>query len=112
MMQVLSIKQGSPQWHADRAKHFCASEAAAMMGVSKYMTRSELLKQKATGITPDIDDAKQRLFDAGHQAEEQARPYAEQVIGQELYSLVGKLEVEGIPLLASFDGITICEDIV
>jgi predicted phage-related endonuclease len=95
-----------------RSKHFCASEAAAMMGVSKYMTRSELLKQKATGITPDIDDAKQRLFDAGHQAEEQARPYAEEVISQELYPLVGTLEVEGLPLLASFDGITICEDIV
>ena len=37
--------QGSAAWHAARAKHFCASEAAAALGLSKYTTRDELLRQ-------------------------------------------------------------------
>lgn len=68
-MTVHDVQQGSPEWHALRAQHFCASEAAAMMGVSPYMTRSELLRQKATGIIPEVDAATQRRFDDGHATE-------------------------------------------
>ena len=38
-------QQGSPEWHALRAKHFTASEAPAMLGVSKHQTRADLLKR-------------------------------------------------------------------
>ena len=44
--------QGSAEWHALRARHFTASEASAMLGVSKYQTRDELLHQKHTGLAP------------------------------------------------------------
>jgi len=105
-MNVIDVQQGSDSWHALRAQHFCASEAAAMMGVSPYMTRSELLRQKATGIIPEVDAATQRRFDDGHATEEAFRPVVERVIGENLYPVVGTLEVEGLPLLASFDGLT------
>ena len=104
-MEHLQVIQGSPEWAAARAKHFCASEAAAAMGVSKYMTRDELLHQKATGITPEVTPDQQRLFDRGHAAETAARQLAEAITGEELAPMVATLDVDGLPLLASFDGI-------
>lgn len=111
-MKVLNLQQGSPEWLAARAKHFTASEAPAMMGASKYQRRTELLRQKKTGYTFDVDAAKQRLFDAGHAAEESARPFAEDVLAQELFPVTCSAEIDGLPLLASLDGITMDEDTV
>lgn len=111
-MKTLDLIQGSEEWQAARAKYFTASEAPAMLGLSKYQTRQDLLRQKATGHTPEVDSAKQRLFDRGHAAEAAARPIVEEIIGDELFPSTGVLEVEGLPLLASFDGITMDETIV
>lgn len=109
-MKVLNLQQGSPEWVAARTKYFTASEAPAMLGLSKYTTRNDLLRQKATGIAKDIDANTQRLFDAGHEAEEAARPIAESIIGYTLYPVTGTAEIDGLPLLASFDGLTLMED--
>ena len=94
--------QGSPEWHAHRANHFNASDAPAMMGCSPYKTRTQLLHEKHTGVTPEVDAATQRRFDAGHAAEAAARPCAEEVIGEDLYPVVGTTG----NLSASFDGMT------
>ena len=116
-METLNLVQGSPEWLAVRATHFTASEAAAMLGISKYQTRNELLKQKATGLAPEVDASKQFLFDRGHAAEALAKPIVERrlsdLLGEdvELFSDVGVLEVEGLPLLASFDGDTMANDL-
>lgn len=80
-----------------------------MMGVSKYMTRAELLKQKSTGITPDIDPMTQKRFDAGHTAEASARAIIEGIINEELYPIVATSD-DG-RLLASSDGATMLFDI-
>lgn len=113
MYQVLTdAPQGSPAWHAARAKHFCASEAAAALGLSKYTTRDELLRQKATGLAEEVSPAKQRLFDAGHQAEALARPIAEGIAGTEFFPVVATREVEGMSLLASFDGIDLLDEVI
>lgn len=111
-MRTIDTIQGSPDWLAVRLQHFTASEAPAMMGASKYTTRNELLRQKATGIVDEVDSAKQRLFDRGHAAEEAARPIVEAGIGQELYPVTGTVEIDGLRLLASFDGLTMLEDVV
>lgn len=108
-MIELSVKQGSAEWHAARAKCFNASEAPAIMGASKYMTRTELLRQKATGIVQEVDAAKQRLFDSGHEAEANARPLVEALIGEELYPIVATTD-DG-RFLASSDGATMLCDI-
>ena len=112
MITLTDCPQGSPAWHAARANRFGASEAAAAMGLSKYTTRTDLLKQKSTGIAEEVSPAKQRLFDAGHKAEEDARPIAEDIAGMEFFPAVGLLDYEGLPLLASFDGIDILEEVI
>lgn len=108
-MIELNVTQGSPEWLAARAKCFTASEAPAMMGVSSYMTRSELLHIKATGITPEIDGATQRRFDLGHMAEVLARPNAEKIIGEPLFPIVAT--DDSGKYLASMDGATMLCDV-
>ncbi len=107
-MKQLEVSQGSPAWHAARANCFNASEAPAMMGVSKYMKRSELLKQKATGIVPEVDSATQSRFDMGHEVEAKARPLVEDIIGEELYPIVAT--DDSGKYLASSDGATMLID--
>ena len=103
--------QGSDAWHALRAKHFTASEASAMLGVSKYQTRADLLKRKATGLVEEVDAATQRRFDAGHAAEAAARPIVESHLEDDLYPITMTADVNGLPLLASMDGLTMLGDI-
>lgn len=109
--ETTQLQQGTAEWHAHRARHFNASDAAAMMGMSKYKTRAELLREKATSIIPEVDAATQARFDRGHQIEALARPFAEALIGDELFPVVLSAEVEGLPLSASLDGLTMAEDI-
>lgn len=106
-MKTIDLNQGSSEWHAHRATHFNASDAPAMMGCSKYKTRTQLLHELKTGIAPEVDAATQRRFDAGHRFEALERPYAAQTIGEDIYPVVGS---EG-ELSASFDGLTMAEDI-
>jgi len=106
------VVQGSPEWDALRATCFTASEAPAMAGVSKYQSRSDLLKQKATGVKPEIDEHTQRRFDAGHAAEAAARPIVEGRIGDELFPVTMSVEIDGLKLLASLDGMTMLGDVI
>jgi predicted phage-related endonuclease len=105
-LKLLDCHQGDPAWHAARAKHFTASEAPAAAGVSKYTTRAELMWQKATGVAPEPTPQKQALFDKGHAAERAACPIAEEVIGDILFPRTATVEIEGLSLLASMDGMT------
>lgn len=102
-MKIVQLIQGSREWLSHRAAHWNASDAPAMLGVSPYKTRDQLLRELATGITADVDAATQRRFDDGHQFEALARPLAEKIVGEDLYPCVG---VDG-RYSASFDGLTI-----
>lgn len=108
-MRILDLQQGSPAWLAARTKYRTASEAPAMMGVSRYQKRGELLHCKATGLTPPVSPAQQALFDRGHATEAQARVLVEQMLGEDLYPVTAVCDVDY--LLASFDGITMDETI-
>lgn len=107
-MKIHNVAQGSAEWLALRAQHFTASEAPAMMGASKYQSRTDLLTAKKTGITPDVTPSQQFIFDKGHATEALARPLAEALIGEELYPIVA---TEG-NLLASMDGATMLGEIL
>jgi putative phage-type endonuclease len=110
-MKILSLVQGTPEWAAHRASHFNASDAPAMMGVSKYTTRNELLRRLAMGYTPEVDAATQRRFADGHAAEAAARPAIEALIGEELYPATATSD-EYAQMSASLDGVTMDESLV
>jgi len=107
-MKQINIEggQGSAAWHEHRKAHFNSADAPAMMGVSLYETRSQLVARLATGITPEVSPELQRIFDAGHAFEAMARPVAEEIVGEPLYPVVG---TNG-KLSASFDGLTLLYD--
>ncbi|WBA81572.1 YqaJ viral recombinase family protein [Endozoicomonas sp. GU-1] len=111
-MEILDIQQGTPEWLALRQNYFTASEAPAMMGDSPFLSRDQLLHQKKTGSTPEVNEFQQKKFDAGHRAEAEARPLAEKIVGADLFPATGVTIIDGLPLLASFDGLTMVEDLV
>ena len=111
-METLNLIQGSPEWLEARSTHDTASEAPAMLGDSKYQSRDELMSQKKYGAEKEITPHLQKLFDKGHATEASIRPVIEKLIGKELYPITGSVEIYGLKLLASFDGLTMLEDIV
>jgi predicted phage-related endonuclease len=110
-MKQHNFLQGSPEWHAYRATARNASDAPAMLGCSPYQTRQQLLHSLHTGMRPEVDASLQRRFDDGHAIEAAQRGAAEVIVGDDLSPLVGSEEVDGVLLSASFDGLTMMEDI-
>lgn len=107
-MELLDVLQGGEEWHAARAKYDCASEAGPMMGASKHCSRNDLIRMKATGASQEFSSWVQKnLLDKGHTVEASAREIAEEIIGESLYPATGVNE----RLLASFDGLTMGEDV-
>lgn len=108
-MKQVNLKQGSEEWLQHRRTHFNASDASAMLGLSKLTKRNELLRIMQTGNGKEFSDYVQKMvLDKGHDVEEKARPIAEQMIDEPLFPITG---VNGV-LSASFDGLTILFDIV
>lgn len=105
---ICNLKQGTEEWLEFRNKHFSASEAAAMLGISKHTTRDELLFKKYTGIEKEYNSYTLNLFQRGHEAEESSRRIIEEQIGEELFPAVYAMN----DLMASVDGITFDESIV
>ena len=102
---------GTPEWDQHRAACFNASDAAAMLDMSPYKSRSELIREVATGVRPDVSPELQRRFDDGHRFEAAVRPLAERLIGEELFTPIMSVEIDGMRLSASFDGLTMGDDI-
>lgn len=110
-MKIHQLTQGSPEWMAFRLTRHGASEAAAMLGLSKKTTRSELLRIKHTGTPKEFSDWVQtNILDYGHEVEAMARPLVEEIIGEDLYSVTCSNEDEGGNLSASCDGLTMLYD--
>ncbi|SDX14797.1 Phage-related protein, predicted endonuclease [Variovorax sp. YR634] len=106
-MKTHELIQGSDAWDQFRLTHFGASEAAAMLGLSKKTTRNELLRMKKTGIAKVFSDWVQKnILDHGHAVEEPARKIMEEVIGETLYPVTCS---DG-EISASCDGLTMAED--
>lgn len=107
-MLTHNLIQGNDAWHEFRLNHFGASEAAAMLGLSKKTTRNELLRMKATGTATEFSDyVQKKVLNYGHEVEALARPVVEAAIDDELYPVTcsdGKLS-------ASCDGLTMAGDI-
>ena len=102
-----NLTQGSDEWLAFRLTHHGASEAAAMLGLSSKVKRTELLHMKHTGTAKEFSDWVQKnILDYGHEVEALARPIIEELIGEDLYPVTystGKLS-------ASLDGLTMSDE--
>lgn len=104
--QIHDLLQGSDAWHAFRFDHHGASEAAAMLGLSTIVSRTELVRMKATGLAKEFSDfVQENILDYGHEVEALARPFAEKIIGDVLYPTTISLGAES----ASCDGLTLDE---
>lgn len=110
-MIIHQLQQGTEAWHKFRAEHFTASDASAMLGYSKYKTRTELLQEKKTGITPEVTPAQQALFDKGHLTEAMARAILEERMADEFFPVTGTSS-KRTEIAASLDGMTFCESIL
>lgn len=102
--------QGSDEWKQyrnDRTR-LNASEASAMLGLSPYVKRDELIKLYATGTEKEFSDYVQKyILDKGHEIEDATRPLVEEVIGESLYPVTYSYG----PYSASCDGLTIGADL-
>jgi len=109
-MKIINVEQGSKPWLELRAKYNTASEASVMMTKSTNMTRDQLLNCKYTHEEFIVSDyVKNVVFKKGHYVEELARPFAEKIIGKDLYPITA-IDDDG-ELLASYDGMTMDESI-
>lgn len=105
------IIQGSKEWDDLRKKYLrTASRLPAVMNCSKYDTRDDLLNQLSTGAEKDHSAFTEGLFEKGHAAEAGARPITEGRIDAELFPTTVVTDDEY--LLASLDGMTMCESIL
>jgi putative phage-type endonuclease len=110
-MKQFQAAQGSPEWHAYRATVFNASDAAAMLGCSPHKSRDDLLMELHAGITDEPNRFQQRRYDEGHEFEALARARAQEILGEDLYPVVGAADFGLARMLsASFDGLTMAED--
>lgn len=104
-MIVLDVEQGSQEWLDARWMRRCASEAPIVMGASRFMTRAELVRLKATGGQREFSDyTRKRLLEKGHETEAKGRTLEESMIGEQLFPITAT-DDSGL-WLASFDGMS------
>ncbi len=104
-MKIENLVQGSPEWLQFRMQYHGASEAAAMLGLSSNMKRTELLRIKKTGTPKEFSDwVQEHVLDYGHEVEALARPLVEEDLGEDLYPVTCR-DDEGW-LSSSLDGLT------
>ena len=108
-MQIHNLVQGSAEWKQFRLDHFGASEAAAMLGISPKVSRTELLHMKATGTAQEFSDWVQKnILNYGHEVEAMQRPLVEEdIVGADLYPVTCSMG----QMSASCDGLTMGGDI-
>jgi putative phage-type endonuclease len=104
MSAIVKLVQGSPEWHAHRAKYRNASETAIVLGESPWQTPYQLWELRTGRRQPEVNAAMAR----GTALEPQARAAYEQLTGQVMQPLV---LVEG-DYSASLDGLTFDGDLL
>ncbi|WP_195724670.1 YqaJ viral recombinase family protein [Herbaspirillum sp. CAH-3] len=115
-MIIHPLEQGTEAWDQFRLTHYGASEAAAMLGLSKKASRAELLRLKYLGDAKQFSDwVQENILDRGHEVEALARPLVEDLIGEELYPVTCSAQLmpawASYEMSASCDGLTMGEDV-
>jgi putative phage-type endonuclease len=97
-MNIVKLIQGSPEWHTHRAKYRNASETAAVMGASPWLTPFALWELRTGRRQPEVNAAMAR----GTALEPRARDHYERLTGAVMQPLV---LVDGV-YSASLDGMS------
>jgi len=121
-MRVVTLAQRSPEWLAYRANQLNASDAPKMLGESSYISRNAFIRQRLLeqqGVREKPAAFLARKFEEGNLAEEAARPRACEIVGEDLFPVVGEIDGDALAgfdqsiaaflvgrLSASFDGLT------
>lgn len=104
MSAIVKLVQGSPEWHAHRAKYRNASETAIVMGESPWQTPYQLWELRTGRRQPEVNAAMAR----GTALEPQARAAYEALTGHVMQPLVlGEGDYS-----ASLDGLTFDGDLL
>lgn len=104
MSTMIRLQQGSPEWHAHRGRYRNASETAAVLGVSPWLTPYMLWELRTGRRQQDVSPAMRH----GSQLEPKARAAYEALTGLVMQPLV---LVEG-EYSASLDGLTLGGDLL
>lgn len=100
-MKIVTLEQGTPEWHAWRLEGIGASEAPMVLGISKYKTAHKLWQEKTGAI--EIKDDFNFIFEKGKTIEAKARAYFELMNDKECPPIC--LEHSVYPFIrASLDG--------
>lgn len=102
--EVLDLEQGSDEWLEERLNNFCSSEASAVMGDSKYMSRNQLLALKKGWQSNPDSEFKKQLYQSGHDNEKSAREIFEIEYLTNIPPVVLRRKYKSLLLLASYDG--------
>ena len=111
ILNILTCQQGDAAWHEARSRHYCASDASAAMGLSRAR------RAPSSCASARWPYREHRRREAGAVRSRPCRRGRGATAGRgdvddELYPCVGTAEVDGLPLLTSFDGLTIDGSIV
>src|SRR5882672_1141495 len=107
-MVLLDFEQGTSAWLAARVSYRCASEAPIVMGASRFMSRAELIRLKATGGEKEFSDyVLKEVLAKGLEAEAAGILYAETIFDEALFKATGVDDTN--TYLASFDGLSMDE---
>lgn len=101
---IVALPQGSPEWHAYRQSRRNASESAAVLGLSPWITPYQLWLAKTGRFEPPVTQAMQR----GTDLEPVARAAYEAETGLVMQPLV----LEAGAYSASLDGMTLEGDLI
>jgi putative phage-type endonuclease len=101
---IVNLPQGSPEWLAYRLAKRNASESAAVMGLSPWMTPYQLWLAKT--------DRQQTLVTAAMQRGTDLEPLARRVYEEQTGLVMQPLVMEAGPYSASLDGMTLEADLV
>jgi putative phage-type endonuclease len=104
MSTILKLEQGSPEWHAHRARYRNASETPVVLGVSPWQTPYQLWLEKTARAERPVTYPMQR----GKDLEAAARAAYEALTGHVMQPLV---LVDG-EYSASLDGMTLGGELV
>jgi putative phage-type endonuclease len=99
---ILDLEQGSLLWLEFRRTKVCASDAAIVLGASKFRTKQELWAEKCGFIDPEPENF---FMKRGKELEEPARKYAEEMLDT-LFLPEVRLHPVYDWMCASYDGIS------